>query len=87
MSGGPEAHESTGIIFVEKQVRGGKVYHLDKQLGWGLQRPGDARVSQAWVRQGSQISELLSRATSPHGVAFSPRESARHLLSPLNMRL
>ena len=38
MSGGPEAHESTGIIFVEKQVRGGKVCHLDKQLGWGLQR-------------------------------------------------
>lgn len=84
MSGGPEAHESTGIIFVEKQVRGGK--QLDKQLGWGLQRPGDARVSQAWVRQVSQISEL-SRATSPRGVAFSPRESAGDLLSPLNMRL
>lgn len=26
MSGGPEAHESTGIIFVETQVRGGKVW-------------------------------------------------------------
>lgn len=26
MSGGPEAHESTGIIFVETQVRGGIVW-------------------------------------------------------------
>lgn len=77
MSGGPEAHESTGIIFVEKQVRGGK--QLDKQLGWGLQRPGDARVSQAWVRQVSQISALQSHKSSrgclqPKGECWRPAQ-------------
>lgn len=37
MSGGPEAHESTGIIFVETQVRGGKVL-LGKGVGVGTCR-------------------------------------------------
>lgn len=37
MSGGPEAHESTGIIFVETQVRGGKVL-LGKGAGVGTCR-------------------------------------------------
>lgn len=60
MSGGPEAHESTGIIFVEKQVRGGKVCHLDKQLGWGLQRPGDACLSPRPESDGAPRSQSFS---------------------------
>lgn len=60
MSGGPEAHESTGIIFVEKQVRGGKVCHLDKHLGWGLQRPGHARLSPRPGSDGAPRSQSFS---------------------------
>lgn len=87
MSGGPEAHESTGIIFVETQVRGGKVW-LGLGAGVGdLQRPGDACL---WGPGGGQtglpnLSELFSRAARPHWGCRKPKGGGQGPDQPLYM--
>lgn len=75
MSGGPEAHESTGIIFVETQVRGGRVWR-GRGAGVGTCR-GLGMLVCGGRRRSDGVPKSLSFSPEPQGLtgdARSPRE-------------